>query len=66
MSVGGSVNQGPEPWGVSSDLTVDFAQKAIGPRATQIAWIGDADCVATGQSLGQMVGGGIVAVAEAS
>ena len=31
-----------------------------------MAWIGDADCVATRQSLGQMVCGGVVAVAEAS
>ena len=66
MPVGGSVNQGPEPWGVSGDLTVDFAKKAIGLGATQITWVGDADFVARGQSLGQMVGGGIVAVAEAS
>ena len=66
MPVGGSINQGPEPWGVGGDLTVDFAKKAISPGATQIAWVGDADFVARGQSLGQMVGGGIVAVAEAS
>ena len=66
MPVSGSVNQGPEPWGVGGDLTVDFAKKAIGLGATQIARVGDTDFVARGQSLGQMVGGGVVAVAEAS
>ena len=64
LSVGRVVDQGPKPGSVGGDFPVDITEKAIEFWGADVAWIGNADFVAGGESLGQVSGGGIVSVTE--
>lgn len=66
LSIGGMVDHRPERGNVSGDFPVGLAEEGINFGASEVAGISDFDIGLVLQSLGEVPGGTVMPVAEAS